>query len=135
MDLAAEKDTGFDTAGFLESLASFHRFTSADFGVAEDEYERLRATVANWQNDLGRDQRREPPESGPGFERWPPDRDIQQRESTNLEIPCAATRRLASADSGKWAESRKEGAKHCMTTRSDECQNPMLPTGFQRGVK
>jgi len=69
MDLAAEKDTGFDTAGFLESLASFHRFTSADFGVDEAEYERLRATVANWRNDLGRDQGREPPGRGLGFAR------------------------------------------------------------------
>lgn len=30
MDLAAQKDTGFDTAGFLEALASLQRFTSAD---------------------------------------------------------------------------------------------------------
>ncbi len=47
-----------------EQALSFHRFTSADFGVAEAEYERLRATVAKWRNDLGRNQRREPPGRG-----------------------------------------------------------------------
>ena len=69
MDLAAEKDTGFDTAGFLESLASFHRFTAADLGIGEAEYERLRVTVAKWRNDLGRDQGREPPSRGSGLDR------------------------------------------------------------------
>jgi len=69
MDLAAEKDTGFDTGGFLEALASIQRFTSADFGVSEAEYERLRATVARWRNDLDRDQGREPPDRGLGLDR------------------------------------------------------------------
>ncbi len=64
MDLASEKDTGFDTAGFVEALSSFRRFTTADFGVAEDEYERLRATVANWRTQLARKLTREPPGRG-----------------------------------------------------------------------
>ena len=69
LDLASEKDTGFDTAGFLEALSSFHRLTPADFGVAEAEYERLRATVASWQGVLGGNQGREPPDRGLGLER------------------------------------------------------------------
>lgn len=69
MDLAAEKDTGFDTAGFLDALASIQRFTSDDFGVSEAEYERLSATVARWRNDLGREQGREPPDRGLGLDR------------------------------------------------------------------
>lgn len=69
MDLAAQKDAGFDTTRFLESLASFQRFTPVDFGIDEAEYERLRATVAKWRNDLGRDQGREPPSRGPGLDR------------------------------------------------------------------
>jgi hypothetical protein len=69
MDLAAEKDTGFDTAGFLDALASIQRFTSGDFGVSEAEYERLSATVARWRNDLGREQGPEPPDRGLGLDR------------------------------------------------------------------
>lgn len=69
MDLAGEKDAGFDTARFLESLASFHRFTPADFGVDAAEYHRLAAIVAKWENDLGRDQRWEPPDRGLGLDR------------------------------------------------------------------
>jgi len=69
MELAAEKDTGFDTAGFLEALASLQRFTSVDFGVSEAEYEGLRATVAIWRNELGRDQGREPPNRGRDLDR------------------------------------------------------------------
>lgn len=69
MDLAGEKDTGFDTAGFLVSLTSFRRFTAADFGVTEAEYERLSARVAEWQQDLGRGQRRRPPDRGLGLDR------------------------------------------------------------------
>ena len=64
MDLAAQKDTGFDTAGFLEALSSLQRFTSADFGVSEAECERLRATVEIWRNELGSDQGWEPPDRG-----------------------------------------------------------------------
>ena len=41
IDLAGEKDAGFDTARFLESLASFDRFTPADLGVDATEYDRL----------------------------------------------------------------------------------------------
>lgn len=69
MDLAAEKDAGFDTARFLESLASFHRFTPADLGIDEAEYERLSVTVAKWRNDLGQDQSQEPPDRGLGLDR------------------------------------------------------------------
>ena len=69
MDLAGEKDAGFDTARFLESLASFQRFTPADFGIDEAEYRLLGVTVAKWRNDLGRDQGREPPSRGPGLDR------------------------------------------------------------------
>lgn len=69
MDLAAEKDAGFDAARFLESLASFQRFTRADFGIDEAEYERLRATVMEWRNDLARDQGREPPGRSTGLDR------------------------------------------------------------------
>jgi hypothetical protein len=64
--LASEKDTGFDVAGFIDALSTFGRFTAADFGVTETEYEHLRATVANWRRDLNRSQPHEPPERGPG---------------------------------------------------------------------
>lgn len=69
LELAAEKDTGFDTVGFLEALSSLQRFTSADFGITEAEYERLRDTVASWQSVLGRSQGREPPDRGLDFDR------------------------------------------------------------------
>jgi len=62
--LAAEKDTGFDVAGFVAALSTLERFTATDFGITEAEYERLHATVANWRKDLGRNQRREPPDRG-----------------------------------------------------------------------
>jgi hypothetical protein len=69
LELAAEKDTGFDTAGFLEALSSLERFTPADFGITAAEYERLRATVASWRSVLGRSQGREPLDRDPGFDR------------------------------------------------------------------
>ena len=69
LDLASRKDTGFDTAGFLEALSSFGRFTSADFGIDQAEHDQLRITVANWRSDLGRSQRREPPDRSQGLDR------------------------------------------------------------------
>jgi len=69
LDLASQKDTGFDTAGFLEALSSFERFTSADFGIDQAEYDQLRITVANWRSDLARSQRREPPDRSQGLDR------------------------------------------------------------------
>ncbi|MCP4968709.1 MAG: nucleotidyl transferase AbiEii/AbiGii toxin family protein [bacterium] len=69
MDLAAQKDTGFTTDGFLEALSSFRRLTTADFGIGDTEYEHLRATVASWQSHLGRQQGRERPDRGLGFDR------------------------------------------------------------------
>ena len=69
LDLASQKDTGFDTAGFLEALSSFRRFTSADFGIDQAEYDQLRVTVANWRSDLARSQRREPPDRSQGLDR------------------------------------------------------------------
>jgi len=69
LELAAEKDTGFDTAGFLEALSSLQRFTSSDLGLTEAEYERLRATVASWRSVLGRGQGQERSDRGLGFDR------------------------------------------------------------------
>jgi Nucleotidyl transferase AbiEii toxin, Type IV TA system len=68
LELASEKDTGFDTTGFLEALSSLQRFTAADFGITEAHYERLRATVASWRSVLGRSPR-EPSDSDLGFDR------------------------------------------------------------------
>jgi hypothetical protein len=62
--LASEKDPGVDLEGFRDAIGSFERFTPADFGVSDSEYEHLRATVAGWRDDLARDRRREPPEIG-----------------------------------------------------------------------
>ncbi len=62
MELASEKDRGFDTAGFLDGLSAFHRLTPADFGLEDAEYERLRAMVAVWRNQLESEPRRESPE-------------------------------------------------------------------------
>lgn len=64
LTLASEKDTEFDVAGFIDALSTLGRFTAADFGLTEVEYERLRATVSIWRSELGRDQRREPPDRG-----------------------------------------------------------------------
>ena len=69
IDLAVEKDPGFDTDHFLEALSSFRRFTPADFGVTEAEYQRLRATVDVWRNQLQRNLRREPPDRSLGLDR------------------------------------------------------------------
>lgn len=69
LELASEKDTGFDTTGFLEALSSFQRFTAADLGITEGEYERLRATVASWRSVLGRSQGREPSDRDLGLDR------------------------------------------------------------------
>lgn len=66
MELAAEKDRGFATTHFLEALATFRRFTPADLGISEAEYEPLRMTVESWRRHLGRNIDREPPEPGPG---------------------------------------------------------------------
>jgi predicted nucleotidyltransferase component of viral defense system len=64
VDLAALKDPGFDMAAFLEALSSLRRFTSADLGITEAEYERLRSTVAAWGSVLTRSEGREPPDFG-----------------------------------------------------------------------
>lgn len=69
LDLASRKDTGFHTAGFLEALSFFGRFTRADFDIDQAEYEQLRATVAKWRSDLGRNQGREPRDRGQGLDR------------------------------------------------------------------
>lgn len=69
LELAAKKDTGFDTAGFLEALSSLQRFTATDFGITEAEYKRLGATVASWRSVLGRKQVREPHDRDHGFDR------------------------------------------------------------------
>lgn len=69
LELASEKDTGFDTTGFLEALSSLQRFTAADLGITEAEYERLGATVASWRSVLGRSQGREPSDRDLGFDR------------------------------------------------------------------
>jgi predicted nucleotidyltransferase component of viral defense system len=63
-DLASEKDTGFDKTHFLEALSSFNRFTPADFGLDEDEYEHLRVTVSTWRAQLVRELRRESHDRG-----------------------------------------------------------------------
>ena len=65
--LAADKDTGFDVAGFVDALSTFGRFTAADFDVTESDYGSLRTTVENWRSDLDRSQRREPPDRGRGL--------------------------------------------------------------------
>jgi hypothetical protein len=69
LELAAEKDAGFDAAGLLEALSSVDRFTSADFGITATEYEQIRATVASWRRVLGRGQGREPLDRDLGFDR------------------------------------------------------------------
>ena len=65
-EIAAEKDTGLDRERLIESLGAFRRFTAAEFGVDEQEYERLQAQVAGWQTQLRTELRRgrEPPDRG-----------------------------------------------------------------------
>lgn len=67
MDLAAEKDTGFDKVFFKDGLARFRRFTPEDLGVSKTEYERLRLTIESWRRLVARSI--DPPERGPGLER------------------------------------------------------------------
>lgn len=69
IDLAREKDPGFDTDHFLEALSSFSRFTPADFELTEPEYRRLRAMVDAWRSQLQRNLRRDPPDRSPGLDR------------------------------------------------------------------
>jgi hypothetical protein len=69
IDLATEKDPGFDLVRFLEALSSFDRFTADDFGLSDSDYADLRSTVDAWRSQLGRELRREPPEQGSGLER------------------------------------------------------------------
>jgi hypothetical protein len=69
MELASEKDPGFDTPGFLDGLSAFHRLSPADFGLEGAEYERLRATLAVWRNQLERELGNEPLERGIDFSR------------------------------------------------------------------
>jgi hypothetical protein len=60
MDLAAQKDTGFDRERFLEALSSISRFTADDFALSQYEYEQLKATVDVWRSQLRRELRKEP---------------------------------------------------------------------------
>ncbi len=69
LELASEKDAGFDTTGFLEALSSLQRFTAADFGITQAAYERLRATAASWRSVLGRSLGRELPDRDLEFDR------------------------------------------------------------------
>lgn len=66
MDLAAEKDPGFDKVFFKDGLARFRRFTPEDLGVSETEYERLRLTIESWRRLVARSI--DPPERGLGLE-------------------------------------------------------------------
>lgn len=66
MDLAAEKDPGFDKGFFRDGLARFRRFTPEDLGVSETEYERLRLAIESWRRLVARSI--DPPERGPGLE-------------------------------------------------------------------
>lgn len=66
MDLAAEKDPGFDKVFFRDGLARFRRFTPEDLGVSETEYERLRLTIESWRRLVARSI--DPPERGLGLE-------------------------------------------------------------------
>jgi hypothetical protein len=65
MDLAADKDPGFDRAVFRDGLARFRRFTPEDLGVSETEYERLRLAIESWRRQVGRNL--DPPERGQGL--------------------------------------------------------------------
>lgn len=69
LDLASEKDTGFDTTGFLEALSSLQRFTAADLGITEAEYDDLRAAVAKWRSVLERREELEPRDRDLGLDR------------------------------------------------------------------
>lgn len=66
MDLAAEKDPGFDKVFFRDGLARFRRFTPEDLGVSETEYERLRLTIESWGRLVARSI--DPPERGLGLD-------------------------------------------------------------------
>lgn len=67
MDLAAEKDPGFDKGFFRDGLARFRRFTPEDLGVSETEYERLRLAIESWRRLVARSI--DTPERGPGLGR------------------------------------------------------------------
>lgn len=67
MDLAAEKDSGFDKVFFMDGLARFRRFTPEDLGVSDAEFDRLRLTIEGWRRQVA--QSIDPPERGLGLER------------------------------------------------------------------
>lgn len=64
IELATEKDPGFDSLRFIESLSLFRRLIPADLGLAEGEYERLARMVDDWVRHLRQGIDRKPPERG-----------------------------------------------------------------------
>lgn len=52
LDLAREKDRGFEIKYFIEMLARFQRLRRAEFDLDDAEYERLVITVAGWRETL-----------------------------------------------------------------------------------
>lgn len=65
LELAAEKDTGFDRFRLLESLGSFSRFSEADFGLSSASYRRLQLDVDRLRRTVAQDLGHEFP--GPGL--------------------------------------------------------------------
>lgn len=69
MALAESKDTGFDRRRFLDALASFRRFTSADLQVSAAEHQRLAGVVSAWRHQLEQQIERERDPRDRGLER------------------------------------------------------------------
>jgi len=69
IELATEKDRGFDTVRFLESLSLFRRLRPADLGISEAEYERLRRMVEEWHQYLRKRLELRPPQRGLDLDR------------------------------------------------------------------
>lgn len=61
MGLAADKDTGFETTGFVEALKAFNRLDPEEFDLDVDDYRRLRTLVSTWRQQLERDLGRDDP--------------------------------------------------------------------------
>ncbi len=67
--LAAQKDTGFDTAAFRDALRAFRRLTPEDFGIPVHDHEHLASRVGGWIAQLDRELERNSPDRGRGLDR------------------------------------------------------------------
>lgn len=67
LELAGEKDRGFNRRRFLEALSRFQRLSAEELGLTNRQRHRLGLRVDNWSRHLQQDL--DPPERGMGLDR------------------------------------------------------------------